>query len=127
MEFVSPHQEWANGDNQEAANALFEKWCLHPEIDLPEHHGPQYREPRLDLPTAEPPIFDYDEFVESCVPSDFQLQKLFPNDPVKKTMYRDTQTEAWLLARYCSWCESMVKGNLDPARAEFYKAQERCW
>lgn len=56
--------------------------------------------PRLDRPSAEPPIFDFDDFMENHVTSDLQLEKLYPGDPVKKTMRSDFVVERRLLIEY---------------------------
>lgn len=65
-------------------------------------------------------MFDYDEFVERNIPSDIQLEKRFPGDPVKKTMHRDFVTERQLLEEYWQWCDRMRSAS--PQNASFHRS-----
>lgn len=51
-------------------------------------------------PITEPPVFDYEEFIEEVVPSDIRMKLLFPDDIEQRTKYRDTFTERKLLEMY---------------------------
>lgn len=121
VDTITVHEQWALRDDPVAANALLTTWCTQRTAYTREYYRNQLRWlPRLNRPISEPPMFDYEEFVERCVPSDIQLQKLFPGDPVKKTMHRDFCTERSLLEDYWQWCQVMIES--EPGRSSFYKA-----
>lgn len=125
---IDLHLEYAKQDDEAAAKELFQEWCLNPDPfmgtgswDMPQYEV-SYR------PTCEPPIFDYEDFIEENVPSPLQLEKIFPGDPVLKTAWRDVVTERKLLQQYHDWCNSNVghdhKRKWDvhlPLRAEVFK------
>lgn len=69
---------------------------------------------------AEPPMFDYDDFIENRLPSDIQFCKLFPNDVVRWTRCRDVHTGGLLIHDYRDWVRDM-EFHADPARRDFYE------
>lgn len=81
------------------------------------HHIPTRR------PLAEPPMLDYDTFLEKTLPSDRRFLKLIPDDIEKRTSCRDHETERLLLIEYREWVGDMrdCASNGDPARWKFYQ------
>lgn len=111
--------KWASQENDVDAEKLFKKWFTSADSILGPLPENELWLPRYDRPVSEPPIFDYEKFVENSIPSDIRLEVLFPGDPVKKTSHRDTCIIVGLVLKYWKWCERMIEA--DPARADFYK------
>lgn len=60
-------------------------------------------------PFAEPPHFDYELFQKEHVPSDKMIIEMFPNDPQRRTKYRDVHTENELLTMFHEWSSKTHK------------------
>lgn len=60
-------------------------------------------------PLEQPPQFNYEQFVDECIPSDFRFKKLFPADADvgKRSRYRDMRTEDELRELYRDWAFDM--------------------
>lgn len=71
-------------------------------------------------PITEPPLFDYEEFIEERVPSDFRMKLLFPDDIEKRTRYRDTFTEFELLGMYQNSIPPFLHISKDTKLGKFY-------
>ena len=93
------HEQYALRDDQKTANALLEKWCMNPDLCYFLSEELKFKT-RLNRPSSEPRMFDYDDSTENHVPSDLQLEKLCLGAPVQKTMHRDFVVERRLLIDY---------------------------
>lgn len=87
-----------------------------------------FTNPSRGRPVAEPPIFDYNHFVEeNGIPSDARLRRLLPANPALRTKLRDKITESSLSHHYFLWAThkhnaEMKAGNT--SRAKFYEGLE---
>ena len=75
-------------------------------------------------PPSEPPIFDYDAFVEEyrdLIPSTARLKRLFEKDIVLGYRWRDELTALKLLEHYVDWSFDMTMVEHDAQKVAFYK------
>ena len=63
----SPHEEWVSESKHAHCANDTDLYCKNA------HHKPTRG------PLAEPPMLDYDTFIEKTLPSDIRFSKLFPN------------------------------------------------
>lgn len=75
---------------------------------------------RAGRPLAEPPMLEYDRFIEKKVPSDVRLRILFPNDIQKRTDYGDLSVEAGLQLKYYDWVIDMREAYSEGVEFGFY-------
>ena len=73
-------------------------------------------------PLAEPPIFDYEEWVERHkIPSDARLRRLFDKDIAVGYRYRDALTEKDLLWTHYFWARGLDEQEVNEERRVFYQ------
>lgn len=84
------------------------QWCSAPYINnngVRGFFGSRVWLAKPERPIAEPPIFDYEAFADQEIPSDIQMERLFPKDIEARTKFPDAMTEKELVVSL-SWLES---------------------